>query len=90
MEFIPYRFMMAIQKSSNPMLMAKILLDRLERISADSGWAHQASGVRASLAKEISLEDPDLKQLTSLLEMGFLVLEKAAGEIPEEKGKGKI
>ena len=68
--------------------MAKILLDRLERISADSSWAHQASGVRASLAKTISLVDPDVKQLTSLLKMGFLVLEKAAGEIPEEKEKG--
>lgn len=69
---------------SNPALMAKILLDRLERISADSGWAHQASGVRASLAKAISREDPDLELLFPLLELGFQILENAAGEIPEE------
>jgi len=64
--------------------MAKILLDRLERISADSGWAHQASGVRASLAKAISSQDPDKDRLSSLLEYGFHILENAAGEIPEE------
>lgn len=27
----------------------KLLVDRLERISADSTWAHQASGLRGSL-----------------------------------------
>jgi len=74
---------MAIQKSSNPEIMAKTLLDRLERISADSGWAHQASGVRASIAKIISHGDPDLDQLSPLLELGFTILENAAGEIPE-------
>ena len=75
--------MMAIQNSSNPEFMAKILLDRLERISADSGWAHQASGVRASIAKILSQEYPDLDQLSPLLDLGFLILENAAGEIPE-------
>lgn len=69
--------------SSNLILMAKILLDRLERISADSSWAHQASGIRASLAKTISVQDPDLERLSSLLDAGFLILENAAGEIPE-------
>ena len=69
------------------MLMTKILLHRLERISADSGWAHQASGVRASLAKVISQEDPDLDQLSPLLDLGFLILENAAGEIPEDLEK---
>ncbi len=77
-------FSMAKRISSNPVLMAKILLDRLERISADSGWAHQASGVRASIAKILSQEDSDLEQLSSLLELGFLILENAAGEIPEK------
>jgi hypothetical protein len=69
---------------SNPILMAKILLDRLERISADSSWAHQASGIRAALAKIISQEDHDTGQLSDLMEKGFLILENAAGEIPEE------
>lgn len=63
--------------------MAKILLDRLERIPADSGWAHQASGVRASLAKTLSSQDLDFERLSSLLELGFYIVEKAAGEIPE-------
>ncbi len=69
--------------ASDPVLMAKILLDRLERISADSPWAHQASGIRASLAKTLSQADADLEQLSALLETGFFILESAAGEIPE-------
>ena len=69
--------------SMNQVLMAHILLDRLERISADSPWAHQASGVRASLAKNLSKQDPDLTQISSLLELGYSILEKAAGQIPE-------
>ncbi len=70
--------------SSDPVLIAKILLDRLERISADSPWAHQASGIRASLAKAFSRGETDVEQLFSqLLELGFFILESAAGEIPE-------
>jgi len=69
--------------SSNPVLLAKILLDRLERISADSTWAHQASGVRASIAKATSRGNLDLESLSPLLELGFLILENAAGDIPE-------
>ncbi len=75
---------MAKRISSNLVLMAKILLDRLERISADSGWAHQASGVWASLAKILSQENSDLEQISPLLELGFMILETAAGEIPEK------
>ena len=68
---------------SNPVLLAKILLDRLERIPADSTWAHQASGIRASIAKATSYGNLDLELLSPLLELGFLILENAAGEIPE-------
>jgi hypothetical protein len=68
---------------SDPTVMAKIVLDRLERISADSPWAHQASGVRASLARSLSRGESGEEQLAPLLELGFLILEKAAGEIPE-------
>ena len=75
--------MMSIKSSSKPVQIAQILLNRLERISADSGWAHQASGVRASLAKVLSQKDPDLDYLSPLLDLGFLILENAAGEIPE-------
>ncbi len=63
---------------------AKLVLDRLEKISADSPWAHRASGVRASLAKSLSNPRPDLEALELLLVLGFEILEKAAAEIPEE------
>ena len=65
-------------------LLAKIALDRLERISADSTWAHRASGVRASLAKALSRGDIEGEEFKTLLESGFFILEKAAEEFPEE------
>lgn len=64
---------------------SRLLLDRLERISADSPWAHQASGVRASLAKCLAQEDCSLEAINDLLLLGFQILEKAAGEIPEDE-----
>ena len=66
---------------------AQVLLIRLERISADSQWAHQASGVRASIAKSLSNSQPDLGSLEQLLDTGFNILEKAAAEIPEDPTK---
>jgi hypothetical protein len=65
------------------LLKAELLLDRLERISADSPWAHQASGIRASLARHISRVEPDIQAIQALMESGFQVLENAAGEIPD-------
>ena len=71
-----------------------LLLERLERISADSVWAHQASGVRGSLLKLIwqlesdqQIENPEMLRLVSY---GFEILEKAAREkttssIPSKK-----
>lgn len=68
---------------------AETLLLRLEKISADSPWSHQASGIRASLAKAlrtISIQpDPNrLEKLDGLMAKGYRVLEKAAQEIPED------
>jgi len=63
---------------------SRLLLDRLERISADSPWAHQASGVRASLAKNLAQAKPNPEVIRDLLGLGFKILEKAASEIPEE------
>jgi len=61
-----------------------LLLERLERISADSTWAHQASGVRGSLLKMVQqLEnDPQAQhpELMRLVSHGFEILEKAARE----------
>jgi hypothetical protein len=68
--------------------LAEILLIRLEKISADSPWAHQASGVRASIAKilgreEVKTENLFLQDLKGLIQLGFEILEKAAGDIPD-------
>jgi len=70
--------------------LAKILLTRLEKISTDSLWAHQASGIRASIAKILSQEKLSLNNaanrgLEDLLKLGFEILEKAAKEIPDDQ-----
>ena len=61
-----------------------LLLERLERISADSVWAHRASGVRGSLLKMVQqlendpqAEHPDMMRVVSY---GFQILEGAARE----------
>ena len=62
-----------------------LLLERLERISADSVWAHQASGVRGALMKMVQqLENDPEAELTPdmmrVVSYGFQILEKAARE----------
>lgn len=57
-----------------------MLVARLERLSADSYWAHQASGVRGSLLRIIENERLESSDVDILLEMGFDFLEKAARE----------
>ena len=71
--------------SSQTILRAERVLGRLERISADSPWAHQASGVRASLAKLISANELDQASIEDLTRIGFEILEKAASEIPDSE-----
>ena len=70
---------------------ARLLVQRLERLSADSLWAHRASGYRASLLKAIDRVEKDLpqgparaealKQLNAMINKGFELLEKAALEL---------
>ena len=76
---------MAGSQPQNSDLQARILLDRLERISADSAHAHQASGIRASLAKILSRDEIGSGEIEGLLLLGYQILEKAAGEIPESE-----
>ena len=61
-----------------------LLLERLERISADSVWAHQASGVRGSLLKIVQEleqgQESENPEITLLVSYGFQILEKAARE----------
>jgi len=71
---------------------ATILLDRLERLSADSGWAHRASGLRGALMKILS-QDGFLNsrisshQLETIIQDGYTILNNAAREI---KGQEKF
>lgn len=62
----------------------RMLLDRLERISADSYWAHHASGVRGGLLRALEVYEGggelDAVSLRTLLSAGFMLLEKAARE----------
>ena len=61
-----------------------LLLERLERIPADSTWAHHASGVRGSLLRMVQqLEDGqelDGQDMKRLISRGFQILESAARE----------
>ena len=65
----------------NAFFLIQILLARLERISADSVWAHRASGVRGSLLRVAEkLEDHrpvSASELKRLINAGFEVLGKA-------------
>lgn len=74
--------------------LAKILVTRLERLSADSYWAHRASGIRGALLRyveyfdseiDINSEIPQSHLLQSLINNGYDLLEKAAREIPDYK-----
>ena len=67
-----------------PLELPRLLLARLERISADSYWAHRASGVRGSLLRLLEraengkpVQRSEMKRMTGL---GFDILEKAAIE----------
>ena len=67
---------------------ARVLLSRLERLSADSSWAHRASGLRGSIIRilnnpEKQHEDKGIITLENLLKQGFDLLTKAAHEIPD-------
>jgi hypothetical protein len=60
---------------------ARLLVARLERLSADSYWAHQASGLRGSLLRCLEQFDsghPGSQDLDALVERGFQVLERGA------------
>jgi hypothetical protein len=68
---------------------ARLLIARLERLSVDSYWAHQASGLRRSLMRCVDeVEQTPLPQaeqhrrrLERLMQRGFDILERAAREL---------
>lgn len=66
----------------------KLLLERLERLSADSIWAHRASGLRGSLIKSYEKYDKckrfeEVSHLAELIEQGFNILTAAASTIQD-------
>ncbi len=72
--------------------LAKRLVDRLEHLSADSTYAHRASGLRGSLLRYIErieadqrLESEDLSSLDELIAYGYKIIELAAKEIGAKK-----
>ena len=73
------------------------LINRLERLSADSVWAHRASGMRGSLLRQAdwlqALESPpsqsDLLRLEKLIRAASSILENAAREIPDPAQRRK-
>jgi hypothetical protein len=60
--------------------LARVLIARLERLSADSYWAHRASGIRGSLLRWVEDGEGDAGQGGDLIKSGFVILEKAARE----------
>jgi hypothetical protein len=74
---------------------ARMLIGRLERLSADSLWARRASGCRGAILKlldETGVLQPGMTpiddhfpmgRLKLLLVNGYDLLEKAAREIPD-------
>lgn len=62
----------------------RLLLPRLERISADSLWAHRASGVRGALIRLLEQmqrgDAVDTARLQANVERGLEILREAAGE----------
>jgi hypothetical protein len=74
--------------------LSRQLIDRLERLSADSAWAHQASGVKGTLLRHLDqmkagegkrnlekIDDIELESLDHIIKIGFDILNKAAAEI---------
>ena len=63
----------------------ELLARRLERLSADSKWAHRASGVRGQLLRlleQLERGEPVASaQVQALIETGFTILRRAAREI---------
>jgi hypothetical protein len=72
----------------------RLLVARLERISADSIWARRASGLRGALLRwlekygqpisqgpeYVEMSDQELQSISTLIDMSYKILEKAAKE----------
>lgn len=67
-----------------PLRTLRLLLARLERISADSVTAHRASGVRGALLRTVETleagDDVSSLELQRLIDAGYGLLQRAAKE----------
>jgi len=70
--------------NDEPLRTLRLLLARLERISADSVTAHRASGVRGAMLRMLETleagDDVSDAELKRLIESGYLLLRRAAKE----------
>ncbi len=68
----------------NRLNLTRLLLARLERISADSVWAHRASGLRGALIRMLEQiengQTMDPAYCDKLIKRGFDILDKTARE----------
>jgi hypothetical protein len=76
----PVRYNLEMDDSRNiEIFRARVVLDRLERLSADSRYAHQASGIRGGLLRilssmEMGLEETELERLRAYTRRGNEIL----------------
>jgi hypothetical protein len=65
----------------------RLLVYRLERLSADSHWARRASGLRGNIVKVLEEADSGQEVSTTRLELltesAFDILRRAAQDIPD-------
>jgi hypothetical protein len=70
--------------NDEPLRTLRLLLARLERISADSVTAHRASGVRGAMLRALEeLEKGEAgsrEGMKRLIESGYVLLQRAAKE----------
>lgn len=78
------RFPEPSMNSIDEIKLIRLLLERLERVSVDSYWAHRASGIRGGLLKhleELEKGEPAGQASTALLiSSAFDILTRAARE----------
>ncbi|HUH96588.1 MAG TPA: hypothetical protein VLZ89_04465 [Anaerolineales bacterium] len=71
-------------QSPDELQLLRLLLTRLERVSADSYWAHRASGIRGALLRALDRieagQQVDQSALRRWMDQGFQILGQAAQE----------
>jgi hypothetical protein len=70
--------------STEEIKLIKLLLERLERVSVDSYWAHRASGIRGGLLNQLEVLEKGTPagqaSISELISSAFDILTRAARE----------